>query len=115
MDGRIVAVEALRLPVIPSDYDSDPDRWRSCDRNDPELTDGYPPTPFDAEEAPAIVAAVFGDVHVERWDEPMTHLPDRDHGSPLLPVPFAAPGCSRPLPSAVWLTDHGCVVYAYRQ
>jgi len=114
------------MPVIRSDYDSDPERWRSCDRNvqmfgdvhapvarriidedlapvldigggqgyletllptgrpsivvdlsptqladaphpkiradasvlparhrsaDPELTDGYPPTPFDAEEA----------------------------------------------------------------
>src|SRR6266536_479663 len=47
-------------------------------RNDPELTDGYPPSPFDAEEAPAIVASVFGDVDVDSWDGPYTVLPDRD-------------------------------------
>lgn len=37
--------------------------------NDPELMwDGYPPSSFDAEEASAIVAQVFGDVEAERWD-----------------------------------------------
>src|SRR2546423_11704915 len=41
--------------------------------NDPELTGGYPPTPFDAEEGPAIVAAAVGDVQVGRWDGPMTY------------------------------------------
>ena len=51
-------------------------RW-----NDPELVPaGYPTTTFDAEEAPEIVAAVFGGatVDVERWDEPMVRLADRD-------------------------------------
>ncbi len=34
------------------------------------------PTPFDAEEAPALVASVFGEVEVERWDAPLLTLPD---------------------------------------
>jgi hypothetical protein len=46
--------------------------------SDPELTDGYPPTPFDAEDAPDIVASVFAEVQGERWDAPMTLLTDRD-------------------------------------
>jgi SAM-dependent methyltransferase len=83
--------------------------------NDPELTDGYPPTSFDAEEAPAIVAAVFGDVQVERWDAPMTYLPDRDavlrycrsHSLHRDAVDRVTP--------PVWLTKRGCVVYAYKQ
>ncbi len=45
---------------------------------DPELTDGYPPSPFDAEEAPGIVRGVFGEAEVEFWDGPFTVLPDRD-------------------------------------
>lgn len=83
-------------------------------RNDPELTDGYDPTTFDAEEAPGIVASVFPDVEVESWDEPMTHLPDRDAvvrycRSHLLP-PEAVDRVTPP----VWLTKRGCLVYAYR-
>ena len=37
-------------------------------------------TPFDAEEAPDMVADVFGPdrVTVDRWDGPFTVLPDRD-------------------------------------
>ena len=83
--------------------------------NDPELTDGYPPTPFDAEQAPDIVASVFGNVQVERWDAPMTYLPDReavlrycrshslhsDHADRVTPP--------------VWLTKRGCLVSAYRE
>ncbi len=83
--------------------------------SDPELTDGYPPTPFDAEEAPAIVAAVFGKVQVERWDAPMTLLSDRDAvlrfcRSHLLP-PEAADRVTPP----VWLTKRGCLVYGAKR
>ncbi|MGK5550700.1 class I SAM-dependent methyltransferase [Actinomadura kijaniata] len=35
------------------------------------------PTPFDAEDAPGLVGAVFGAVEVERWDAPLLLLPDR--------------------------------------
>ena len=177
------------MPVIRSDYDSDPERWRSCDRNvqmfgdvhapvarriidedlapvldigggqgyletllptgrpsivvdlsptqladaphpkiradasvlparhrsaDPELTDGYPPTPFDAEEAPAIVAAVFGDVHVERWDEPMTYLPDRDAVLRYCRSHSLHRDAADRVIPPVWLTKRGCAVYAHK-
>jgi len=48
----------------------------------PELVDllgtGIEPSSFDAEEAPDLVAAVFGAVEVESWDGPYVHLPDHD-------------------------------------
>lgn len=86
----------------------------SSRRNDPELTDCYPRTTFDAEEAESIVGQVFADVTVERWDAPMTHLPDRDAvlaycRSHLLP-PEAAGRVTPPL----WLTKRGCLIYARR-
>ena len=83
--------------------------------NDPELTDGYPPTPFDAEEAPAIVAAVFGDVQVERWDEPMTYLSDRDAVLRYCRSHSLHRDAADRVTPPVWLTKRGCVVYAYKQ
>ena len=85
--------------------------------NDPELVpEGYPPTTFDAEEAADIVAAVFGspNVEVERWDEPMVHLHDRDEVSAyarshLLPA-TVVDGVTTPLT----LTKRGCVIWARR-
>lgn len=46
----------------------------------PELTahlGSQPATSFDAEEAEAIVAEVFDDIEVDRWDGPHVRLPDR--------------------------------------
>jgi SAM-dependent methyltransferase len=85
-------------------------RW-----NDPELVPaGYPATSFDAEEALEIVAAVFGDgsVDVERWDEPMVHLADRDEvmayaRSHLIPAEVAG-HADAPLE----LTKRGCLIWA---
>ncbi len=82
--------------------------------NDPELVDGYPPSPFDAEEAPQIVASVFGDVEVERWDAPLTLLSDgpavlrycRAHRIDRSAAARVAP--------PVWLTKRGCLVWARR-
>lgn len=56
---------------------SSPSRW-----NDPEL-EGIDPgwgaaSPFDSEDAPALVAGVFGDVEVEMWRLVAYVLPDRD-------------------------------------
>jgi SAM-dependent methyltransferase len=83
-------------------------------RNDPELTDGYPPTSFDAEEAGEIVSSVFGEVTVESWDAPLAYLVDGDAvvrycRSHLLPA-SAAERVSPPL----WLTKRGCLVIARR-
>ena len=60
-EGGLVAVAA------PSRYDS------------PELADALPKTPltFDAELAPELVGARFGEVEVERWDAPLLQLPTR--------------------------------------
>ena len=83
--------------------------------NDPELTDGYPPTSFDAEEAGDIVAAVFGDVQVERWDAPMTYLPDRDAVLRYCRSHSLHPDAANRVAPPVWLTKRGCVVSAYKQ
>jgi SAM-dependent methyltransferase len=82
--------------------------------SDPELTDGYPPTTFDAEDAERIVRQVFDEVEVERWDAPLTMLPDR--------VAVLAFCRSHHLPSSaaerveppVTLTKRGCLVCARR-
>ena len=48
--------------------------------NDPEVSHIVPgkPSTFDAEEAAEIVAEVFGQVEVERWDEAAICLPDEE-------------------------------------
>jgi SAM-dependent methyltransferase len=76
------------------------------------------PSTFDAEEAPAIVASVFGEVEVDAWDAPLVHLPDhaavRDYLIARL-VPQAEAG-ERATAVRVPLdvTKRGCVVYARR-
>jgi SAM-dependent methyltransferase len=46
----------------------------------PELAPFWRParTPFDAEEAPEVVARVFGPGTTDAWDAPLVTLPDRD-------------------------------------
>jgi len=83
--------------------------------NDPELVPaGYPPTSFDAEEAAELVANAFGDANLEvdRWDEPMVELRDRDEisayaRSHLLPADVAAR-----VEPPITLTKRGCLVWA---
>jgi SAM-dependent methyltransferase len=82
---------------------------------DPELVPGgYPASSFDAEEAPAIVASVFGPdaVEVEPWDGPFVVLPDR--------AAVAAYARHHRLPADIdgrvatplTLTKRGCLVWA---
>ena len=81
-------------------------------RNDPELTDGYPPSPFDAEEAPAIVASVFGAVEVDTWDGAFTLLPDRDAVVRYCRSHFLPADAVDRVTPPVTLTKRGCVVWA---
>jgi SAM-dependent methyltransferase len=81
-------------------------------RNDPELTDGYPPSPFDAEEAPAIVASVFGEVEVDAWDGPLTRLPDREAVERYCRSHFLPPEAADRVEPPVTLTKRGCLVWA---
>jgi hypothetical protein len=49
-----------------------------------------PASSFDADDAPRLVASVFGQVQVERWDAPLVRLPDRDAVRDYLIAPFVA-------------------------
>lgn len=56
---------------------SAPSRW-----NDPELEGIDPrwgrPSPFDSEDAPALVGAVFADLEVDQWELVAYRLPNRE-------------------------------------
>ena len=86
----------------------------SSRHNDPELTHAYPATPFDAEEAPDIVAGVFGAVTVERWDAPMTLLPDEEAVLRYCRSHLLDPAAAGRVEPPVWITKRGCLVYAYK-
>ncbi|MGH3565899.1 MAG: methyltransferase domain-containing protein [Pseudonocardia sp.] len=90
----------------------------------PELAPFWRParTPFDTEDAPAQVAAVFGSTGTQPWDAPLITLPDRDAVRDYLRVRFVPPGQAErladalvhrgPLPLPV--TKRGALVLAHR-
>lgn len=95
-------------------------------RDDPELVEAVPEyaatldaMSFDADDGPALIEDVFGNVEVDRWDGPYTRLPDRDavelylygHGMPRANVASAA---SR-VPTPLTVTKRGAIMYAYKQ
>jgi SAM-dependent methyltransferase len=86
----------------------------SSRRNDPELTDGYPPTTFDAEDAEQIVRRVFTEVIVERWDAPMTRLPDTEAVLRYCRSHHLPAEAAQRVAAPVWLTKRGCLIYARR-
>jgi SAM-dependent methyltransferase len=59
----------------------------------PELAAIWKPaaSTFDAEEAPGIVASVFGAAEAERWDAPLITLPDHDAVRDYLIARFVPP------------------------
>jgi SAM-dependent methyltransferase len=71
---------------------------------------------FDAEEAPQIVASVFGEVDVDAWDAPLVHLPDRaavrDYLIARLVSRSEAGDRAAAVPVPLDVTKRGCVVYA---
>jgi SAM-dependent methyltransferase len=81
--------------------------------SDPEIMfEGYPPSPFDAEEAVSIVASVFEDVEAERWNGPFFPLETRDEVRAYCRHNFipAERGEEADLP--LWLTKRGVLVRA---
>lgn len=80
------------------------------------------PTPFDAEDAPALVAATIGPVDIEPWDSPLITLPDRDALRDYLLARFvpadAAPAIADALaargPLPLPITKRGALVIARR-
>jgi SAM-dependent methyltransferase len=73
-------------------------------------------TTFDAEDAPQIVASVFGPVDVDAWDAPLVHLPDRDAVRDYLVARLVPRGEAAERAAVVRVpldvTKRGCVVYA---
>ena len=85
--------------------------------DDPELVpDGYPRSPFDAEEAPDIVASVFDRAAIEilRWDDPWTLLPDADAVRRYVRSHFLPPETADGVATPLTLTKRGCLIWARR-
>jgi SAM-dependent methyltransferase len=77
-DPLVGTVEAHRLLQPGGTFiASAPSRW-----NDPELEGIDPrwgrPSPFDSEDAPALLRAVFADLEVDPWELVAYRLPNRD-------------------------------------
>jgi SAM-dependent methyltransferase len=86
----------------------------SARTNDPELSDGYPRTTFDAEEAPAVVESVFGgrNVEVEPWDARLVELADRDAVARYTRSHFLPPEIADRVTTPLLLTKRGVLVWA---
>jgi SAM-dependent methyltransferase len=84
----------------------------------PELAEVWqpPPSSFDAEDGPRLVASVFGQVRVERWDAPLVRLPDTDAVRDYLIARFVAPeaaaAAAERVAAPLAVTKRGAVIYA---
>jgi SAM-dependent methyltransferase len=103
---RVLAVGGSFLAVTASRHDS------------PELAEVWrpPPSSFDAEDAPRLVASVFGQVQVQRWDGPLVRLPDRPAVRDYLIARFVAPevaaAAAQQVATPVTVTKRGAVIHA---
>jgi SAM-dependent methyltransferase len=84
--------------------------------SDPELTDGYPPTTFDAEDAPRLVAAVFGDdgLEVISWDGPLLRLPNDEAIGRYLRTHHLPASVADRVTAPLTVTKRGCLIIARR-
>ena len=81
--------------------------------NDPEIMyEGYPRSSFDAEEAADIVAAVFDDVQVERWDRMFFPLQTRDEVRAYCRHHYIPAERAEDADIPLWLTKRGALVSA---
>jgi SAM-dependent methyltransferase len=87
----------------------------------PELAEVWrpPPASFDAEDGPGLVAAVFGEVEVERWDAPLVRLPDpgavRDYLVARFVAPERAAAAAARVATPVTVTKRGALILARRR
>jgi SAM-dependent methyltransferase len=87
----------------------------------PELAHVWrpPPASFDAEDGPGLVASVFGQVQVERWDAPLVRLPDRAAVRDYLIARFvphqAAATAAEQVTTPATITKRGALIYARKQ
>jgi SAM-dependent methyltransferase len=81
--------------------------------NDPEIMpEGYPPSPFDAEEATSIVATVFDDVAAERWDSRFFPLRTRDEVRDYCRHNYIPAERAETAEIPLWLTKRGVLIRA---
>jgi SAM-dependent methyltransferase len=81
----------------------------------PELMPPTAPTTFDAEEAPDLVAEVFGEVEVQAWDEQLVELADRDEVRSYLVCHLADPVLADGVATPLRLTKRGVLVWARKR
>jgi SAM-dependent methyltransferase len=113
LDDPTVAIAEARRVLVPGGA------FFACTRarnSDPELTDGYPPTTFDAEEAPDLVADVFGKdaVDVITWDGPLLRLPDQDAIKRYLRTHYLPAILAERLVPPLTVTKRGCLIIAVK-
>jgi SAM-dependent methyltransferase len=81
--------------------------------NDPEImTEGYPPTTFDAEDAVEIVASVFPNAQPERWNERFFALQTRDDVRAYCRHNFIPEQRAETVNLPLWLTKRGVLIRA---
>jgi SAM-dependent methyltransferase len=86
----------------------------SCTRRDdsPEVMPPRAPTTFDAEDAPELIASVFGGIEVQAWDEPRFELTDRAQVRDYLVSRLADPALADGVDVPVRVTKRGALVWA---
>ncbi|GAA1955354.1 class I SAM-dependent methyltransferase [Amycolatopsis minnesotensis] len=84
--------------------------------NDPELMpEGYPATTFDAEDAAEIVGAAFGEVTVERWNQPFSSIETREELRAYCRHHYVPFDRAERVDLPLWLTKRGCLVRAVKR
>ena len=87
----------------------------------PELAHVWrpPPSTFDAEDAPALVRSVFGEVEVAPWDAPLVTLPSatavRDYLVVRFVEPEAAAAAARKVRTPLAITKRGALIHARKR
>ena len=83
--------------------------------NDPAIMwEGYPPTPFDAEEAEVIVSSVFEHAEPQYWDGRYFPLQTRDEVRAYCRHHYIPPERAEAVEVPLWLTKRGVLVRATR-
>jgi SAM-dependent methyltransferase len=110
LDDPVVAVAEARRVLRPDG------RYFACTsarNNDPEIMpEGYPPSPFDAEEAVSVVASAFDHVEAERWDGRLFPLSTRDEVRAYCRHNFIPSDRAERAELPLWLTKRGVLVRA---
>jgi hypothetical protein len=81
--------------------------------NDPEImSEGYPRSSFDAEEAAEIVASAFDEVDAQRWDGKFFPMQTREEVRAYCRHNFIPAERAEQLAVPLWLTKRGVLVRA---